>query len=190
MAIHIALEGIDNSGKTTVASLLVEKLNFIGINTILKNEFSSCYGSLLKARLYSIESRPSPREKVLAFALDRLIRYEEIDDSVEIVVWDRYVLSAVIYRSVEGVDENWVKSVNSIFPVPDLHFYIDVNPSASTSRGQLSGKGCPYNEDFLGRCRTEYLKYVSSGTLKLIDGETPLDQVNKITKLVENIKGL
>lgn len=189
MPTHIAFEGIDNSGKTTVSDELVKLLNNRGLRTLLRKEFSSSYGATLKERLYSKDSSPSSREKVLAFALDRLIRYEEISDlDYDVVVWDRYVLSAVVYRAVEGVDKNWVECVNSIFPMPDMYLYIDVPPDVSANRGLMSGKRCPYNEDFLARCRSEYLTYVALGVLRMVSGGTVEEQLADIMKLVDTLK--
>lgn len=189
MPVHIVLEGIDNSGKTTVSAELAKCLNSRGLRTLLRKEFSSCYGATLKERLYSKDCSPSSREKVLAFALDRLIRYEDIRDSdYDVVVWDRYVLSAVVYRAVEGVDKNWVEGVNSIFPMPDLHLYIDVSPDISANRGLVSGKRCPYSKDFLARCRSEYLTYVASGVLRMVSGSTVDEQLAEVMELLDTLK--
>ena len=71
-----------------------------------------------------------PILKAYLFATDRYIRMKNItnDDFKEkIMLFDRYVPSALAYRMAEGVDKNWVANINSIFPKADLGFSHQMN---------------------------------------------------------------
>lgn len=46
------------------------------------------------------------------------------DFKEKIMLFDRYVPSALAYRMAEGVDKNWVANINSIFPKADLGFLL------------------------------------------------------------------
>lgn len=68
-----------------------------------------------------------PILKAYLFATDRYIRMKNItnDDFKEkIMLFDRYVPSALAYRMAEGVDKNWVANINSIFQRLILDFLL------------------------------------------------------------------
>lgn len=186
MAIHIALEGIDNCGKTTLCEALATAFENRGQRTVVSREFSTEYGKILKQRLYNRDEPPSPNEKAIAFALDRLIRFEAIAKAkCDIVLWDRYVFSALVYRGVEKVDGSWVQAINSVFPTPHLNLYLDVTPQEARARGKAARKSCPYSEEFLLSCRNEYLRYVGIGTLMRLQAKTLEEQVIEVFSLVK-----
>ena len=189
MTVHVALEGIDNAGKTTVCTELAKVLEKCGRRVHVTKEFSTDYGQVLKQRLYGRTNSPSPHEKALAFALDRLLRLEALKTiDCDVVLWDRYVLSALVYRGLEGTDKQWVETINSIFLTPQLYLYIDVSPQDAQLRGETAGRVCPYSEEFLSACRKDYLNYVEMGTLQMLRANTVEEQVKEISLLIEQQK--
>lgn len=182
MPLHVAFEGIDNSGKSTLCSALAKRLGEAGIDCTISKEFTSAYGDLLKSRV----AAASPREKVLAFALDRLIRLEgHAHEAPAVVLWDRYFLSAIVYRTVEGCDVQWVRDVNSVFPSPQIYLYLDVTPEESRARGRHAHKSCNYDDAFLSRCREEYRRYVADGTLHVVSGSRTTEQVEEVFAIIQ-----
>ena len=83
------------------------------------------------------EGTLDPILKAYLFATDRYIRMKNIDQEDlknKIMLFDRYVPSALAYRMAEGVDKNWVTNINSVFPKADIGFFIDITPNESVNR--------------------------------------------------------
>ena len=179
MTIHIAFEGIDNSGKTTLCASLDNHFKSLGKNSMVSKEFSSSYGTFLKQRLYG--NAATPNEKLLAFALDRLVRYDSMQCSgLDYVIWDRYTFSSIVYRGIEGIDEPTCREINKSIPPPNFYFYLDVTPDESERRGKCAGKSCPYDQDFLSKCRGYYLEIVQKGDLICIQGKTTVQATEEV----------
>lgn len=137
----VALEGLDASGKTTLAEALSSTL--VGGRRVVRGgEFQSPMGELLRENLGSLTSL----EKVYWFAADRASTLESLsvtDGSV--VVWDRYIDSARAYRRAE-VELGWadpdildiLEEVNARFPIPDLVLYLSVSESSAFGRRSMT----------------------------------------------------
>lgn len=156
----IALEGIDNCGKTTMASKLVACLVDKGYNVYVSKELTTPIGRYIRNSFPGNAHKLSPLMKAFLFAADRLVRYENMaGEKYDVVIWDRYVFSAIVYRVMEGLDGKWVRHLNSIFPKADLTFYLDVDIGESLSRGRRARKPCLYNRGQLDTCLNLYRKF-------------------------------
>ena len=167
----IVLEGIDNAGKTTVATMLCDYFSNRGIKASISRELTTDVGDLIKSNVK--EQKLSPITKAFLFAADRQIRLEQlgdIDNSDEIIIFDRYLHSAVVYREAEGLNGSWVKELNRYVPSSDVSFYIDITPEESISRNTDTKFNIRYTLDHLVKVRKSYMNYVSLGELILIDG--------------------
>jgi dTMP kinase len=173
---HIAFEGIDNAGKTTIADCLQRRLLEKGSKVVVTKELTSKVGEII-LKHFEEDVKLSPKLKTYLFAADRLIRFEKIiSEQHDIVIWDRYVYSALVYREMEKLDVKWVEKVNSIFPVANLTYYIDIEPSKAWERGKSAKKSCPYNIGELSFCREIYKRYVNSGEMiEIFSQEQKLD---------------
>lgn len=140
-----ALEGIDGAGKSTVLPRLADRLRrrtSTKRKVLETGEFRSDIGLFLRERV----SQLSPYEKVLLFAADRLSILESLGaecyDEDVIVLWDRYVASAVACRGAEATvmerDKEavlgYVRSVNDIFPQPAAYIYLEISEELSIAR--------------------------------------------------------
>lgn len=167
----IVLEGIDNSGKTTVAELLYDYFSDKGIKVSISRELTTKVGELIKNSVSN--EGLSPITKAFLFAADRQIRLEQLKDinnSEEIIIFDRYLHSAVVYREAEGLEGSWVKELNRYIPSSDFSFYIDITPEESIRRNTDTKFNIHYTLDHLSKVRESYLNYVALGELTLIDG--------------------
>ena len=175
--IHIAFEGIDNSGKTTLADALLEYLLEKWVRVALTKELTTPVACIIKDA-FAKGIHLGGRMKTYLFAADRLERYESLvrreqeNGKPYLVIWDRYVYSAIAYRAAEGIDPEWVQMVNSLFPLANQGYYLDVTSEESIRRGSESGKPCPYSQGFLARVRENYSSMVEKGTLNVIAGVT------------------
>ena len=73
----------------------------------------------------------------------------------DIVIFDRYVPSAIAYRMADGIDREWVQGINKNFPRYDLGFYIDITPEESIRRNTDQKFNIRYSYEHLDRVRKE-----------------------------------
>lgn len=179
--LFIVIEGIDGSGKTTIANMIVEKLEEMGYCVLYTFEpTNSEVISVLKTKYSDIRD---PYIDALVFALDRLIHVKtEIKPFIEkgyIVISDRYYYSSVAYQSASGAPIEWVMELNKWALRPDLAIYLDVDPETALSRktGIRSRFGEFEELNLLSRVRSIYLELVKRGLLVLIDASRNLVDV-------------
>jgi len=182
----IAFEGIDRAGKSSVIRRLPDLLSGCNVPIVLCGEFQSPFTPIIRDLVHR---GSSPFLKTFLFAADRAWTYErECLPALkrgELVLWDRYVDSAIVYRSVEfsrspsdiDIDLDFVKDINRLFVRPDLTIYIDITVEISKERARLAGTREPYSPEFLENVRAEYLKVASLEEYVIINGERPLDVV-------------
>jgi len=137
--VFICIEGLDASGKTTQARLLVEELNRRGFEAVYTTEPSRGeIGRFIRKRVLQREGRVPSVIEALLFAVDRIDHVErEIKPALKggkIVVSDRYLYSSLAYQGAAGLDLNWIREINQLALTPDLAIYIDVPPETVFER--------------------------------------------------------
>lgn len=177
----IALEGIDGSGKTTVARMIVNRLNEQGVEAKYTMEPTrGIFGRILRAM--ALESEVDPRLEALLFAADRIYHLEKVIKPLlargVIVVSDRYLHSSLAYQSVTTDDPEWVEGLNKFARKPDLGIYLDVRPAEGLKRLKRRRRRTRFeDETFLEKVRDRYLEYVRLGELVRVDAEKHLNDV-------------
>lgn len=182
----VVLEGIDNCGKTTISELLAQYFREKGRAVFISKELTTSVGSIVKN--VSDTSFLSPIMKTFLFAADRQLRLEGIKkDEYDVLIFDRYLYSAIAYREAEGLDGRWVREVNRFIPPFDIGFYIDISPEESIRRNTDSKFNIHYTPEYLSCVRNSYLHEVSSGSLIMINGMCGIEDVYRqiITLLSE-----
>lgn len=107
-------------------------------------------------------------------------------NSNQLVIFDRYIYSAIAYRCAEGLDKDWIIEVNKYAPQADLKIYIDISAEESLRRQTEEKENIDYTVDYLCKVREVYLHLVNSGELVLLDGMDCKDVVaKKIISLIE-----
>lgn len=187
----IALEGIDGSGKTTIARMIVEWLDRRRFEARYTSEPTrGLFGRILRSM--ALRSRVDPRLEALLFAADRIYHLERIIDPLLakgiIVVSDRYLHSSLAYQSVTTGDPRWVEELNKFVRKPDLGIYLDVNPSEGLGRLRRRRRKTRFEDEaFLEKVREKYLEYVRLGDLVMVDAGKPLDDVfSDVVAVVED----
>lgn len=176
----IALEGIDNAGKTSIAEKLMSYFQGMGKQVIISKELTTRVGSTIKESFKN--EGLSSISKTFLFAADRQIRIEQLKEELtndKIIIFDRYIYSAVVYREAEGVDGNWVKEINRNVPQSDICIYIDITPEESLKRNTDTKFNIHYTLAHLEKVRNAYHKYVNLGEMMIIDGMRAIDDVLK-----------
>ena len=120
----IVLEGPDCSGTTKQSQLLAERLKAQSIDVLLTAEPThSSIGEEIRALLHG-KDMPQPDAIQLLFCADRAEHVaQEILPALQrgtTVVSDRYTLSTLVYGAAQGIPEDWLRTINSRFPEPDI----------------------------------------------------------------------
>lgn len=155
----VSLEGIDGSGKTTLAALLSRWLEARGCSVLTTREPG---GTVLGARLRELllESQLSivPLAEIFLMAADRAQHVAEVIHPAlaagKVVISDRYMDSTLVYQGYAGgVPIDVVRRINDDATgglVPDVTFLLDVTPEeasrrkASRSKDRYEGRGMEF----------------------------------------------
>ncbi len=191
----IAIEGIDGSGKTSVAKRITKWLMENNIKAVYTSEPSkSPIGLLIKEKIISAPMRRDARIEALLFAADRLwhVIYEIIPYLEEgtVVIADRYYFSSIAYQGALGAPIEWIKELNKFAPEPELSIYIDITPQEAIRRKRKQGdvKKLFENIEYLSKVREIYLELVRQNRLVLVNGMKPLDEV--VDEAIGKVKSL
>ena len=186
----VIFEGLDNCGKTTIVQMLKDYYTNVGIDSEVSKEFETNIGIELKKM--AIEGTLDSILKAYLFAADRYIRMKSIRDEDlknKILLFDRYVPSAIAYRMAEGVDKNFVLNINSVFPKADIGFFIDITPEESVKRNTDTKFNIKSSTEHLGKVRREYLSILDENNLIYVDGMKPIEQIfNDILQKLEEFR--
>ena len=177
----ICIEGIDGSGKTTQAHLLVETLNKLGHSAVYTTEPSKgVYGEIIRKNLLQGDNRVPPIVEATLFAVDRVDHVEgEIKpllESGKTVVCDRYIYSSLAYQGTAGLDVEWIEGINRHAVKPHLALYIDATPKAVIHRIKRK-KSVMETLQTQRKVRENYLEMVERRQLIKIAGNASIEQV-------------
>lgn len=170
--VFITLEGIDGTGKSTQASLLVQWLTDQGRSVLHTREPGGTpLGGELRALLLGLRGRredgsaPVPVAEMLLMAADRAQHVEQVVRPAlgagRIVVCERFVDSSLAYQAGGlGLPEQDVRRVNEVATGglrPDLTIWLDLEPARAYGRqdeeqDRIERRGL----EFQRRVRTTY----------------------------------
>lgn len=179
----IAIEGLDGSGKTTIAKRLVELLTARGYRAIYTCEpYSDAFIGILN----SIGRKMGALFEALIMAADRYYHLKEvIEPAVNagvIVVTDRYYYSSLAYQGAKGADLAWVRELNKFAINPNIAIYLDIDPETGLKRKAGKPSRVEYLQEnlrILERARQIYISMVESGELLYVDASSSIDEVLK-----------
>lgn len=177
---HISLEGIDGSGKTTQAYMLLTWLRGQGYRAKYTAEPTyGRIGSVIRLHVYRIRNTP-PEYEALLFAADRVEHYQKfIRPLVErgwLMISDRYVHSSLAYQGAMLRNVGWVGEINKYSRPPDLAILIDVRVEKALQR--IKRRRVKFEKrELLVKVRREYKKLVECGEMEFVDGEGSIDEV-------------
>lgn len=188
--LFICIEGIDGSGKTTHARLLVEKLRRLGYNALYTTEPSDGeIGNFIRKHVLHGEKRLPVTLEALLFAADRIDHLEkEVKPALKsgkMVICDRYLYSSLAYQGAAGLDLRWIENINKWAMRPDLTVLIDVSPGIVMERLKRE-KSVMETLENQKKVRAVYMRLVRKYSLKVVNGNRPIPEVSSdIFSLVE-----
>ena len=160
-------EGLDQSGKQTQSELLRDHLTAAGLSVRLLSfpDYSTTIGDEI-ARALRGERDYGPDVMQLLYVANRHERRAEIEAGLAagtVFVCDRYRASSVAYGEAQGLDPDWLMSIQQFLPAPDLTVLLDIAPERAAAR-KISDRD-KYERDLalLGRVRQSYLRQSAAG---------------------------
>lgn len=194
--LFIVLEGIDGSGKTTLARGLKSQLESVkGWEVVLTAEpTAGPVGSLLRE-----ERIDSPRAEAMLFIADRACHTDEIRKLTEegkTVICDRYYASTLAYQSASGsgpvLDYDLLVRMNeSVTMEPDITMLLDIDPEVSGGRVDSRGEQKSKFErlEFQKRVRDNYLRIAKERGFSVLDAsKSPEDLCSEAMKLINDTR--
>lgn len=194
----ITIEGIDQSGKATLATGLGRRMEAhrLGVCRLAFPDYQTQVGQLIGAMLHG----KIPHDSELMQLLCAANRFEKRDELAgartggRIVICDRYTASALAYGKANGVSTDWLHAVESPLPAPDATILLDVDPEAAHRRKTSDRDRYERDTDLLARVRREYRRLAAAQDWIVIDGRQDADTVGdtawtRLEPLLERARG-
>lgn len=189
----VALEGIDNAGKTTVLRAVSDRFAQSDRRVVACGELQS---PIREAILDLLRTGASAAQKTFLFAADRAWTYEHLLlpalERSEHVLWDRYVDSARAYRAAElkertdFIDLEFVEKINSAFRPADMTILLDIDADLSIERSDPDRRAQAYDRAYLASVADEYRRLAQTTNYVIVDASRQFDIVaNEVARIID-----
>lgn len=184
----IVLEGIDQSGKTTIAELLKNKLKDLNFKTIIQAfpDKSTLLGNIISSYLQN-NIKLSPQESHLLFTLNRLEKNKYIQSKLKenfIIICDRYIHSGIAYSLANGLDYYYSFNTQKYLIKPDLIFYFDISISETNKRRKSLKTDIYETTNFQTKVKEAYSKIKTNDWIIINAEQTPEEITNTILNYI------
>jgi dTMP kinase len=196
--ILIALEGIDGSGKTTLAHNLHTLLQQRGFDTILTKEpGDSQLGKEIRELVQTQNIPITPRAQYLLFAADRAQHFAELIIPAlarnKLIISDRLSDSSLAYQGYgNGLDLDMLKTINNWTMdsiTPDITIFVRIPVEIALERCNKRGSLSAYEkrENFLQSVNEGFESlYKNRNNVIIVDGTQPQDMLaNQCGEVIE-----
>ena len=196
----IAIEGIDGTGKTTLAKRLAEHIRRSGRSVVLlKEPTDGPYGRKIRSLAKQGRQHVAAEEELELFIQDRI---ENCRDRIrpalergDVVVLDRYYLSSVAYQGALGLDPETILERNErIAVIPDLVVLLDLPVQDGLDRIRHTRRSAPdlfESEAYLEKVRSLFLS-IRRPFIQVVDAsghpDDVFDTVSSITDDWMNVR--
>ena len=179
------IEGIDGSGKTTVAATVADALEAEGIPVVRTTEPTRTWrGDAVK---WAIERDVDPLTEFFLFLADREAHTREIRrwrEEGRLVLSDRYADSTYAYQGARlaGRREDplaWLQEMSRAFVLtPDVTYFLAVPPEVGLARIQERGRKVRFEElSFLAAVDANYRQLARDARFVTVDATQPAESV-------------
>jgi dTMP kinase len=177
----IVFEGLDQSGKQTQAERLVAALESRGsaVRFLSFPEYHTAIGSEIDKALHGGRDY-APDTLQLLYVANRFEFRSVITATLDqggAVVCDRYVASSIAYGEAQGLDAEWLTTIQQPLPAPSLTVLLDIPPASSLQRKQRARDRYEQDLALLERVRESYRRQSAQPTWVSIDGSQDKDTV-------------
>jgi dTMP kinase len=184
-SILIAIEGIDGAGKTTQVRMMRKTLEDAGVPVVASKEpTSGQWGKVLKES--ATAGRLSAEQELELFIKDRTEHVQNLIAPAlhdgKVVLLDRYFYSTIAYQGSRGANVDAVKvTMESLFPVPDAVFILDIDEHLSAHRiATVRGEEPNHFEERgnLAKAR-EIFNAMTEGNIYKLEGQATIREVHR-----------
>lgn len=187
-ALFLTLEGIEGSGKTTLANLLVDHFRARGREVVLTAEPGGCaVGERIRDLLLHSTEPISDKAELLLFEAARAQHVDTVIrpalERCAVVICDRFTDSSLAYQGhARGIDLDTVRSLNHYATsglVPDLTILLDLPARKGLARQRKVDRISGETEDFHEAVRKGFLSIAQAdaGRFVVIDAAQGIEQV-------------
>ena len=191
-SLFIAIEGLDGSGKTTIARQLAYFLQTAlkkNVKLTFEPHDPSCGGLFIRQVLEKKIRDFSHETLMLAFAANRMdhcdreINHWLAGGENRIIICDRYYLSSLVYQSNENYPFEHVMNINGAARKPDLTIFMNVSNQVCYERMKIRNKPQELFEENLSQTRNKYLEAIDflkrtrDENIVVVDASGTLDEV-------------
>jgi dTMP kinase len=132
MTVFLALEGPKGVGKTTVITALHQRFDSVGQHRIVfTKEPTAAFDLAQEGQLYGYDLAE-------AITIDRAAHVTEVIRPTlaagGTVICDRYILSSLVFHSIDGVPADDIWRLNEQFPLPDANLLLAAPPETTNAR--------------------------------------------------------
>jgi dTMP kinase len=178
----VAIEGIDAVGKNTHSLLLSAWLKKRGVKTVNMSfpDYDTRIGEEIKSFLSGRMTYPTELQHLL-FAANRWEKSDEIKSYLhagETIIVNRYTESNLAYGKANGLDIDWLDSLERGLPRADLVIVLDASPRSLSSRRRGSSKDSYERSSTLqSKAQKAYRELARKRGWKLIDASGSVGDV-------------
>lgn len=177
----IAFEGLDQSGKQTQAEMLRDHLKAQGQKARLVSfpDYGTSIGEEI-ARALQGEREYGADVMQLLYVANRYERKPDLLRWLEgglTLVSDRYTASSVAYGEAQGLDPEWLTTMQQFLPRPALTILLDIAPETAVGRKAVDRDRYERDLALQGRVRESYHRQAVAADWIRLDGERPKDAV-------------
>lgn len=199
--VFIVLDGLDGSGKSSMAKMIHPYLSSKGYNALLTSEpTSGKYGKQIRKILAKDKNPKDNAEKLLElFVKDRETHLSKRiipflnKGKKNMVICDRYYYSTIAFQSIQGVNVNLIIEKNKEFLKPDIAFIMDIKPEIALDRIRSRKKEKFEQLEFMKRLREKFLELpeILEDNIKVIDSSKSQKEIfEEIIREIENVLSL
>jgi dTMP kinase len=190
----ITLEGIDRSGKTTQAQMLshfLQKEKNLRTAHFDFPDYQTDVGKLIHKYLTSGEMPPNPEILHLLYAANRYEIRDTINFHLEegyVIIMNRYYQSNMVYGHVNGLELEWLSTLDKNMPRSDLTIILDVPVQVTYTRSTtMDANRFEETKEFIERVREIFLAVADKENWKVVDADRSTQDVHQdIVKIVED----
>ena len=177
----IVFEGLDQSGKQTQAERLRDRLKEEGRKARLVSfpDYGTSIGEEI-ARALQGEREYGPDVMQLLYIANRYERKGDLQRWLEgglVLVCDRYAASSIAYGEAQGLDPEWLATMQKFLPAPTLTILLDIAPETAVQRKSVDRDRYERDLAMQARVRESYKRQAEGGNWVWVDGERPKDAI-------------
>lgn len=179
----IVIEGTDQAGKKTQSQLLANALRENKIKTKIFSfpDYTTPLGQEINKFLHGKRKFP-PQVIHCLLAANRWEKLTEIQQAHQknsVIIMNRYYQSNLVYGVANGLNLNWLQSLDEGLPKADLVIVLDVPQKVSFLRKKTKRDRFEKNTEFLKRISKTYKALAKKFGWKVIDASQTKDQVHQ-----------